>query len=183
MLKALRGGNQNETLAAEPPVRTKPCQLKQLSRVCFRRCSIGISFRTATDVQAHAGCFGIFVILSNRFGRSAEKMAWAFRAALARQPREPRCGKVHALRKISGIPTGASFVSLPNRMSFLRPNLATKGRIIRAIAALVMAVAAFFTWPHSRTAGIALAVSALFVGFESARGWCVLRACGVKTKF
>ena len=68
-------------------------------------------------------------------------------------------------------------------MSFLRPNLDTKGRIIRAIGALVMAVAAVLTWSHSRTAGIALAASALFVAFEAARGWCALRACGVKTKF
>ncbi|GDX10413.1 hypothetical protein LBMAG57_21850 [Verrucomicrobiota bacterium] len=68
-------------------------------------------------------------------------------------------------------------------MSFLRPNLDTKGRVIRAISALLMAVAAVFTWPHSRAAGIALAGSALFVAFEAARGWCALRACGVKTKF
>jgi len=68
-------------------------------------------------------------------------------------------------------------------MSFLRPNLDTKGRIIRAIAALLMAVAAVLTWSHSRTAGIVLAGSAVFVAFEAARGWCALRACGVKTKF
>ena len=68
-------------------------------------------------------------------------------------------------------------------MPFLRPNLDTKGRIIRAIGALVMAVAAILAWPHSRAAGIALAGSALFVAFEAARGWCALRACGVKTKF
>ncbi len=68
-------------------------------------------------------------------------------------------------------------------MSFLRPNLDTKGRIIRGISALALGVAAVLTWPHSRAAGIALAVSALFVAFEAARGWCALRACGVKTKF
>ena len=68
-------------------------------------------------------------------------------------------------------------------MSFLRPNLDSKGRIIRAIGALVMAIAAVLTWSHSRTAGIALAGSALFVAFEAARGWCIARACGVKTKF
>ena len=67
-------------------------------------------------------------------------------------------------------------------MSFLRPNLDSKGRIIRAIGALVMAVAAVLTWSHSRIAGIALAASAVFVAFEAARGWCALRACGVKTK-
>jgi hypothetical protein len=72
---------------------------------------------------------------------------------------------------------------LPNRMNFLRPNIDTKGRIIRGILALILCIAAALTWPHSRTAGIALAGSALFVAFEAARGWCVARACGVKTKF
>lgn len=68
-------------------------------------------------------------------------------------------------------------------MPFLRPNLESKGRIIRAIAALAMAVAAFLTWSHSPSVGIALAASSAFVAFEAARGWCVARACGVKTKF
>jgi hypothetical protein len=68
-------------------------------------------------------------------------------------------------------------------MSFLRPNLDTKGRVIRAVGALAMGVGAAVTWPHSRAAGITLAVSSAFVAFEAARGWCVARACGVKTKF
>ena len=68
-------------------------------------------------------------------------------------------------------------------MPFLRPNLETKGRVIRAIAALAMAVAAFLTWSHSRSVGIALAASSAFVAFEAARGWCIARACGVRTKF
>ena len=68
-------------------------------------------------------------------------------------------------------------------MSFLRPNLDTKGRVIRGIGALALALAAFFAWSHSRAVGIALAASSVFVAFEAARGWCALRACGVKTKF
>ncbi len=68
-------------------------------------------------------------------------------------------------------------------MSFLRPNIDTKGRVIRGTGALVLGVAAFLTWPHSTAGGIALGASALFLGFEAARGWCVARACGVKTKF
>ena len=66
-------------------------------------------------------------------------------------------------------------------MSFLRPNLDTKGRIIRAIGALALALVGFFAWSHSRAAGIALAASSVFVAFESARGWCALRACGVNS--
>ena len=68
-------------------------------------------------------------------------------------------------------------------MSFLRPNIDSKGRLIRAAGALAMGVGAPITWPHSRAAGIALAASSAFVAFEAARGWCVARACGVKTKY
>lgn len=31
--------------------------------------------------------------------------------------------------------------------------------------------------------GLVLLVSAAFVLFEALRGWCVLRACGIKTKY
>ncbi len=65
----------------------------------------------------------------------------------------------------------------------LRPNLDIKGRVLRGIGALAMCAGAILTWPHSRGAGVALAAASAFVAFEAARGWCVLRACGVKTKF
>ena len=68
-------------------------------------------------------------------------------------------------------------------MSLLRPNIDTKGRVIRGGGALAMGIGAALTWPHSRAAGIALAASSAFLAFEAARGWCAARACGVKTKF
>ena len=68
-------------------------------------------------------------------------------------------------------------------MSFLRPNIDSNGRAIRGIGSLGLVIAAALSWPHSRAAGIALAASSAFVAFEAARGWCVARACGVKTKF
>ncbi len=68
-------------------------------------------------------------------------------------------------------------------MPFLHPNIDTKGRVIRGIGALALTAGAALTWPHSHVAGIALAASSAFVAFEAARGWCVARACGVKTKF
>jgi hypothetical protein len=68
-------------------------------------------------------------------------------------------------------------------MPILRPNIETKGRVIRAVGAICLAAGAVFTWPHSRGAALALGASSAFVAFEAARGWCALRACGVKTKF
>ena len=62
-------------------------------------------------------------------------------------------------------------------------NIDNKGRLFRGSGAVVMAVAAIITWPKSSAAGIALALAAGFLGFEASRGWCALRACGVKTRF
>lgn len=68
-------------------------------------------------------------------------------------------------------------------MSFLRPNIDLKGRVLRGIGALALGIGAAVARPHSRAAGIALTASSAFVAFEAVRGWCVARACGVKTKF
>ncbi len=68
-------------------------------------------------------------------------------------------------------------------MSIFDRNLNTTGRIIRGTGALLLAAVAFFTWPYSITAAGVLSVSALLVAFEALRGWCALRACGLKTKF
>lgn len=63
------------------------------------------------------------------------------------------------------------------------PNIDKKGRIIRALAATVLLgggmAALFFNWILS----LVLLASGGFVLFEALRGWCVVRACGVKTKF
>jgi hypothetical protein len=68
-------------------------------------------------------------------------------------------------------------------MSFLRPNLDARGRFLRGVGGLATGIGAAVAWPHSRAAGIGLAALSAFVAFEAARGWCVARACGVKTKF
>ena len=68
-------------------------------------------------------------------------------------------------------------------IALFRPNLDRKGRVIRGVAALALGAAAVVTWPLWRPASIALGVSSGFVAFESARGWCAIRACGLKTKF
>lgn len=67
--------------------------------------------------------------------------------------------------------------------AFLRPNLEPVGRKIRAgmgITLLLGGVAACF-W--SVILGVALLGSAAFVLFEATRGWCIMRACGIKTRY
>lgn len=71
---------------------------------------------------------------------------------------------------------------LPAMKSFFSPNIERKGRIARAVSGAALLVAGVVVWPLSLCAGIVLLASGGFVIFEAFRGWCLLRACGIKTK-
>jgi len=65
-------------------------------------------------------------------------------------------------------------------MSFFSPNIGTLGRIVRGICGLVCLGGGGVI--HKKTVlAIVLLGSGLFTLFEAARGWCVARACGIKT--
>ena len=68
-------------------------------------------------------------------------------------------------------------------MPLFQKNLVAKGRLLRAGVAVATLAAAFLLWPHSHVAAVALAMASTFAAFEAARGWCLLRACGLKTRF
>ena len=61
-------------------------------------------------------------------------------------------------------------------------NIGNTGRVVRGLAALALLIGAGFGFFVSIWLGVALAVSGVFVLFEALRGWCVLRACGIKTR-
>lgn len=65
---------------------------------------------------------------------------------------------------------------------FFAPNLERTGRLVRAITGVCLVVggmvAVFFIW----WLGLILLVSGGFVLFEALRGWCIMRACGLKTR-
>jgi membrane-bound ClpP family serine protease len=65
---------------------------------------------------------------------------------------------------------------------FLASNLQTKGRIVRGGISAVLLLAALLCFSISIELATLLLVSGLFVLFEAIRGWCVLRACGIKTR-
>ncbi len=65
---------------------------------------------------------------------------------------------------------------------FFSRNIDNKGRLIRGLGALALLVGAGFGFTVSVWLGIALMASGVFVAFEALRGWCALRACGIKTK-
>ena len=62
------------------------------------------------------------------------------------------------------------------------PNLATAGRVVRAILALLLFGAAFFPGDLPMYLRVLLGISGAFTLFEALRGWCLLRACGIKTR-
>jgi hypothetical protein len=65
---------------------------------------------------------------------------------------------------------------------FFPRNIDNKGRLIRGIGALALLVGAAIGFSVSAWLGLALMASGVFVAFEALRGWCALRACGIKTK-
>ena len=69
------------------------------------------------------------------------------------------------------------------KSKYFASNIDNKGRLLRAGGAVVTGTAALLSWSRFSSAGACLALASAFLAFEATRGWCALRACGVKTKF
>ena len=65
---------------------------------------------------------------------------------------------------------------------FFARNIGNTGRLVRGLGAFAMLIGAGFAFFVSVWLGVGLAVGGLFVLFEALRGWCLARACGIKTK-
>ena len=61
-------------------------------------------------------------------------------------------------------------------------NIDNRGRIVRALGALALLIGAVFGFAAFWWLGLVLLLAGTFVAFEAVRGWCALRACGIKTK-
>jgi hypothetical protein len=66
--------------------------------------------------------------------------------------------------------------------TFFARNLETEGRVARGITAMSFGVAALVSLLFSRRLSLLLFAAVLFTLFEALLGWCVLRACGIRTK-
>lgn len=66
---------------------------------------------------------------------------------------------------------------------FFRPNLDHRGRIARGVSGTLCLIAGIVVVDYKFWLGIVLVAAGLFALFESLRGWCLVRACGIKTKF
>jgi membrane-bound ClpP family serine protease len=66
--------------------------------------------------------------------------------------------------------------------SFFRPNIKRNGRIARGVIGTICLIAGIITAGDISLWGLILVVAGLFAIFEAMRGWCLARACGIKTK-
>lgn len=65
---------------------------------------------------------------------------------------------------------------------FFAPNIDRRGRIVRAIWGLLMLGAGVFAAHYAWWACAILIAFAALAFYEASRGWCIARACGIKTK-
>jgi membrane protein implicated in regulation of membrane protease activity len=67
---------------------------------------------------------------------------------------------------------------------FFTPNLGRHGRMARGvIGALCLIAGIIVAGDYQLWLGLIFVVAGLFAIVESVSGWCVVRACGVRTRF
>jgi hypothetical protein len=73
---------------------------------------------------------------------------------------------------------------LNDRMSkFFRPNLDRQGRMARGVMGGLCLIAGVIVAGDYTLWGLLLVIPGLFAIFEAVSRWCIMRACGIKTKF
>ena len=65
---------------------------------------------------------------------------------------------------------------------FFRPNLETRGRLVRGVGGIAFIAVGAALCEVNLPVSVILLLSGGFMMFEAVRGWCVIRACGLKTK-
>ncbi len=66
--------------------------------------------------------------------------------------------------------------------NFFRPNLKRNGRIARGVIGTLCLIAGIITVDYMLWLGLVLVAAGLFAIYEALSGWCLARACGIKTK-
>ncbi len=66
--------------------------------------------------------------------------------------------------------------------NFFSKNIGAAGRLIRLVIAMGLAGGGWLVLGSINWLALVLFASSAFVLFEAARGWCVLRACGIRTR-
>jgi hypothetical protein len=66
--------------------------------------------------------------------------------------------------------------------NFFARNINRTGRIVRAVWGVALIIAGVLLSRRSWWACFLLVAFGAFALYEAARGWCVVRACGIKTR-
>jgi len=67
--------------------------------------------------------------------------------------------------------------------NFFQPNIKRQGRIARGVIGSLCLIAGIVLVDYNLWLGLVFVVAGLFAIYEALRGWCLARACGIKTKF
>jgi hypothetical protein len=65
---------------------------------------------------------------------------------------------------------------------FFQPNIKRQGRIARGVIGTLCLIAGIIVVDFKLWLGLIFVVAGLFAIYEAVAGWCVARACGLKTK-
>jgi hypothetical protein len=65
---------------------------------------------------------------------------------------------------------------------FFQPNINHHGRMARGVIGALCLIAGIVLVDYRLWLGLIFVVAGLFAIFESLCGWCLVRACGLKTK-
>ena len=66
--------------------------------------------------------------------------------------------------------------------TFFAKNIGRRGRIVRAVWGAGLIAAGLLLWGRSRWMCLVLVALGVFALYEAGRGWCFMRACGIKTR-
>jgi hypothetical protein len=66
--------------------------------------------------------------------------------------------------------------------NFFARNIDRRGRIVRAVWGIALILAGALVSGRSGWACFFLVAFGVFALYEAARGWCLMRACGIKTR-
>ena len=66
--------------------------------------------------------------------------------------------------------------------NFFRPNLKRTGRIARGVTGTLCLIAGIVLVDFVLWLGLIFVAAGLFAIYEALSGWCIARACGIRTK-
>ena len=66
--------------------------------------------------------------------------------------------------------------------NFFTRNIDRRGRIVRAVWGAALITVGVLIFKHHPWVCIGLVACGVFAVYEAVRGWCLMRACGIKTK-